>query len=100
MKWIDAHEVLVRRFGGETQRLGVEPSLCTEQQWADHQWADCEGGDAQPACSEPFFSPVVRIAGPVSALMREVKNYLASWRLSADTAANAREKQGDRRTKP
>ena len=33
-------------------------------------------------------------------LLRDVKNYLASWRLSADTGANAREKQGDRRTKP
>jgi hypothetical protein len=33
-------------------------------------------------------------------VMREMKNYLASWRLSADTGANAREKQGDRRTNP
>jgi len=33
-------------------------------------------------------------------LMREMKNYLASWRLSAHTGANAREKQGDRRTNP
>jgi len=32
--------------------------------------------------------------------MREVKIYLASWRLSAHTGANAREKQGHRRTKP
>jgi hypothetical protein len=33
-------------------------------------------------------------------VMREMKDYLASWRLSADTGANAREKQGDRRTNP
>jgi hypothetical protein len=42
-----------------------------------------------------FFSSELSISVP-----REMKNYLASWRLSADTGANAREKQGDRRTKP
>jgi hypothetical protein len=33
-------------------------------------------------------------------VMRKMKNYSSSWRLSADTGANAREKQGDKRTIP
>jgi hypothetical protein len=48
-----------------------------------------------------FFSPGCRnCITDRRCEIREMKNDLASWRLSADTGANAREKQGDRRTNP
>src|SRR3954469_19686698 len=74
--------------------------------------ADADADDGQPVRCEPCPSPVAFLqfdelvsACDLPMILRchpdvQPKIHLASWRLSADTGANTREKQGDRPTKP